>query len=133
MMPHVKRRNFNIHHLYYGPLENRGICLEATEGLRNRVSESIVYECYNKPASYHRVQDSAEIHHTPQGPIISITRTEPCQNHDSRVTTKNRTYFICLSDVVACLITLLLDEPQKFPLQPLKISLHNGHDDNVEG
>ena len=92
-----------IHKLYYGPADGQGLTLETSTGIRNVVNDDIIMERYNLDAK-HKPRLDSQIHHTPNGPVLSLTRVEQCQASDGRLTQMNHTVFVKLSEVIAELI-----------------------------
>lgn len=111
-----------IHSYYYGPVGNGGLDLQTTHGLTSVVNEDVVRELYTKDGHPTRVIEFSKIYNTMNGPVIGATRIQPSQSKDKRQTVVNRTLFLRLEDVSTELFRLL-EQPAKFPLEPVKVTL----------
>ena len=111
-----------VHSYYYGPSSNSGLDLQTTQGLTSVVNEDLVRELYAKDGHPNRTIQFSKLYQTLSGPVLGATRISPAQSKDNRETIVNRTLFLRLDDVSAELFRLL-DEPAKFPLKPLKVTL----------
>ena len=95
-----------IHKLYYGPVDGEGLTLKTSAGIRDFVNDDAIMYAYNIPAKRKAVFDS-KIHATPNGPVLSLSKVEPCQASDCRATFMNHTIFVRLQDVVEALSPFL--------------------------
>jgi len=96
-----------IHKLYYGPEDGKGLTLKTSEGIREIVNDDIIMDRYSIDAKRKPIFDS-KIFYTPHGPVLSLSRVEPCSSSDNRATFMNHTIFVALGDVVQALSHFLM-------------------------
>ncbi len=113
-----------VHRLYYGP-DPEKIDLQTSEGIRNIVSDDIISGRYTLKGSLHRTIFDSQIHQTPDGPVLSLTKVEPCQASDKRACTCNHTLLVSLSSVMEALMPFLDFAINGEQLKPLTLSLRD--------
>jgi hypothetical protein len=111
-----------VHRLYYGPINGEGSHLYTSEGLRSIVNDDIITERYTLRGSLHKTVFDSQIHQTPKGPVLSLTKVDPCRS-DNRAFTCNHTIFVKLSEVIENLGPLLDFDAEKLPLTPQKVKV----------
>ena len=114
-----------VHRLYYGPVGKNGWLLKSSPDVKDGkvISNDQILEIYTKETRGGGVVDDSELLHTPNGPVIRVTRSKPLQEHDMRTMEScNITMLVKLSDVSKLLLPLL-DEGLAFPLKTIKLKV----------
>lgn len=106
-----------IERFIYKPFPNHGLQYIQTTGASNIVPEDILKDLYNIDIP----TTTSHLHQTLQGPVISITRVQPCLDDQKRQTIQNTTLLFRVSELVDFLLPLL-DVPQPLPLKPLELN-----------
>ena len=106
-----------IERFVYKPFPRIGYDLKQTLGTNTIVSEDIIKDLY----TIENPTLVSHLHNTLQGPVISITKVEKCQDDGKREAIHNTTLFFRVSDLVDFLLPLL-DAPQPLPLQTLELN-----------
>jgi len=110
-----------LHRLYYGPMDGEGIKLYTSLGIRDLVSDAIIQDRYTLPGNMYRTVFDSQIHTTPKGPVLSLSKVERVQASDGRTCYANHTIFIALSEVMGELKDFLDFNVENEALQPLKL------------
>jgi len=112
-----------VHSYYYGPVGNGGLDLRTTRNLSKIVNEDIVQKLYTMDAHPQKSVSFSKIYQTINGPVIGITRIEPAQASDKRVTLINKTWFIRVEEIVNDLSKVLNSYFLVEEVEPIELTI----------
>ena len=124
-----------VHSYYYGPTLNSGLDLQTTSNLTKIINEDVIRELKSMDCNPRKTISFSKIYQTLNGPVIGITRVDPAQSHDKRLTLINKTWFIRLEEVVNDLTRVLDPYFKVEEVKPIELTILSlsGSADTHEG
>jgi len=115
-----------VHKIFYGPDPDK-INLHTSVGIRTLVNDDTITDRYTLKGSLHRTIIDCQLHQTPDGLVLSLTKVQPCQSSDKRACTQNNTLFLSIKELAEELKPYLdFGYNGDSQLEPLQLMLKEG-------